>query len=54
MEPEVIINGQQLTQAQVMTLRAAVSSFSLELSQNILGNDEHGKIPEWVVYCFAA
>lgn len=42
MEPSVIINGHQLTQAQVLTLRAAVMSFSLELAQNILGEDEHG------------
>lgn len=37
MEPEIIINGHKLTNAQAMTVRVAVSSFDPEC-----GDDETG------------
>ncbi|TXT28185.1 MAG: hypothetical protein FD131_3318 [Rhodocyclaceae bacterium] len=44
-EPQIIINGVQLTEAQAMTVRVAVVSFqSNQLSNpNGLGGDEHGR-----------
>ena len=39
-EPEIIINGTTLTDAQVMTLRCACSNFGSDLLENGLGNDE--------------
>ena len=44
-EPQIVINGVQLTEAQAMTVRAAVVSFqSNQLSNpNGLGDDEHGR-----------
>lgn len=40
-EPEIIINGVKLTDAQAMTVRVAVSSFSPEC-----GDDGHGAAME--------
>lgn len=37
-EPEIIINGTKLTNAQAMAVRVAVSSFDADC-----GDDEHGK-----------
>ena len=42
-EPEIIINGTTLTDAQVMTLRCACSNFGSDLLENGLGNDESGR-----------
>ncbi len=36
-EPDIIINGVQLTAAQAMAVRVAVSSFDVDC-----GDDEHG------------
>jgi hypothetical protein len=45
MEPRITINGHDLTEAQAMTVRVVLESFSLELSQDdALGTDEHGTI----------
>jgi hypothetical protein len=43
MEPEIIINGIRLIEAQAMTVRCAVNSFIIDLQNNGLGDDEHGK-----------
>ncbi len=43
MEAKVTINGKELTQGQVMTLRVACNSFSSDLAENSLGDDDHGK-----------
>ncbi len=43
MEPKITINGKSLTEAQAMTIRVAVNSFSIDLQSNGLGDDEHGK-----------
>jgi len=37
-EPEIIINGVRLTNAQAMAVRVAISSFDADC-----GDDEHGK-----------
>lgn len=37
-EPEIIINGIRLTDAQAMAVRVAVSSFDVDC-----GDDEHGR-----------
>lgn len=42
-EAKITINGQELTEAQAMTLRAAVTGFMADLAENGLGDDEHGK-----------
>ncbi len=42
-EPAIIINGKELTKAQAMTLRVAVSNFLIEmLETGALGDDQHG------------
>lgn len=41
-EPIVIINGKALTEAQAMTVRAAIENFDSDLKQNGLGEDAHG------------
>lgn len=43
LEPIITINGVQLTEGQAMTLRVAAGGFAMELQQNGLGDDEHGK-----------
>jgi hypothetical protein len=43
-EPEIRINGIALTTAQAMSVRVAVSSFFMELSdEDALGEDDSGK-----------
>jgi len=43
-EPDIVINDQQLSAAQAMAVRVAVSSFPANLVMNGgLGDDEHGK-----------
>jgi len=42
-EPKIIINGEQLTVGQAMSLRVATSAFIAELVSDGLGDDEHGK-----------
>jgi hypothetical protein len=42
MEPVITINGIQLTKAQSMSVRVALSGFKMELKQAGLGADEHG------------
>jgi hypothetical protein len=42
-EPKITINGQQLTDGQVVTLRVAIESFATDISEKGLGNDTHGK-----------
>lgn len=37
-EPEITINGVQLTTAQAMAVRVAISSFDMDC-----GDDEHGR-----------
>ncbi len=43
-EPQIIINGQTLSNAQAMTMRVAISCFFTEHKNNptLLGSDEHG------------
>ena len=43
LESEIIVNGKILTEAQVMTVRVALNGFSVDLQDNGLGDDEHGK-----------
>ena len=43
-EPEMTIEGQRLSEGEVMTLRVALASFVLELQRkDALGADEHGR-----------
>lgn len=43
-EPDIIINGTPLTSAQAATVRVAISSLYMEMSEpNALGDDEHGQ-----------
>jgi hypothetical protein len=42
-EPTIVINGHELTKAQAMSVRVGLGSFAMDLSQNGLGNDEHGR-----------
>lgn len=42
-EPTIIINGQQLTDAQAMTVRVAIEHFAVDLAERGLGNDERAK-----------
>lgn len=42
-EPKVVINGHELTDAQAMTVRCAVANFAMVLTDEGLGDDEHGK-----------
>ena len=39
----VIINGIELSPAQITTLRVAISSFIVDLKNEGLGDDDHGK-----------
>lgn len=43
-ESKIIINGHELNQAQVMTIRIALSAFSVELHDECLGKDKMGKL----------
>lgn len=43
-EPVITINGELLHSADAMTIRVAVESFSMDLSEEgHLGTDEHGE-----------
>lgn len=42
-EPLVSINGVQLTSAQTVALRVAVSNYLTDLQDTDLGDDPHGK-----------
>jgi hypothetical protein len=41
-EPNIIINGQQQSVGQAMTVRVALGSFAMSLEEG-LGDDEHGQ-----------
>jgi hypothetical protein len=42
-EPEIVINGTRLTDAQAMSVRAAITNFHAETAHpHALGTDEHG------------
>lgn len=41
-EPQIIINGYELSNSESMTVRAAIEGFSEDLKENGLGEDEHG------------
>jgi len=43
MEPVITINGTLLTEAQAETLRVAAGTFLMDLRENGLGDDDHGK-----------
>lgn len=42
-EPKITINGVELTSAQSMTVRVAINSFLMDMINDGLGDDEHGK-----------
>ena len=43
-EPTITINGHTLTEAQAMTVRAAIQELSLSMRRHgALGKDEHGE-----------
>ena len=42
-EPKIIINEIVLNDAQSMTIRVALNNFSLDLTSDGLGEDDHGK-----------
>lgn len=42
-EPNITINGKQLTIGQAMTIRVALESFCMSLWSEGLGDDAHGK-----------
>jgi hypothetical protein len=42
-EPAITINGKPLTVAQATTLRVAIGHFASCLSENGLGDDDHGR-----------
>lgn len=42
-EPEITVDGIELTDAQSMTLRVAINSFAMDLRHDGLGDDAHGK-----------
>ena len=41
-EPNIIINGYILSEAEVMTVRVALETFSIDLSEGSMGTDSHG------------
>lgn len=44
-EPNIRINGRDLNEAQAMTVRVAIETFALDLSDpESLGNDRHGVV----------
>lgn len=43
-EPEITVNGIQLSESQCMTIRVAVTNFNTHLDdEDYLGDDSHGK-----------
>lgn len=42
-EPDIIINGVPLSMGQAMTVRVSLQSMAMDLQENGLGDDEHGK-----------
>lgn len=42
-EANIVINGEELSYAESMTLRVAISSFLSEMKHSGLGNDKTGK-----------
>ena len=43
-EPKITINGQPLTDAQAMTLRVAIGSYTIDMSEtHALGEDASGE-----------
>jgi len=42
-EAIIVINGQQLTEAQAATVRVALEGFASDLHNDGLGDDDHGK-----------
>ena len=43
-EPQITINGTALSEGQAMTVRVAIASFVLSLTDSdTLGTDEHGR-----------
>lgn len=42
-EPTITINGYTLSQAEAMTLRVSLGNFAIFLTDEGLGDDEHGK-----------
>ena len=43
LEKEIIVNGVRLTEGQSMTVRVALSSYSMDLNEHGLGDDDMGK-----------
>lgn len=43
-EPNIVINGCELTPSQAMTLRVAMESFAMDIAADGLGDDYHGKV----------
>lgn len=43
-EANITINGRLLTTGQAMTIRVAIESFAMDLSNDGLGEDAHGKM----------
>lgn len=39
----MVINGQTLSPAEAMTVRVALGSFLMDLNENGLGDDDHGR-----------
>jgi hypothetical protein len=42
-EPTITINGVLLTNAEAMTVRVAIENFAMDLRNDGLGEDEHGR-----------
>jgi len=42
-EAKITINGMKVSDAMSMTIRVALESFAMELSENGLGDDAHGE-----------
>ena len=42
-EPIITINGIVCTDAMAATIRVAINNFSIDLTNNGLGDDDHGK-----------
>lgn len=43
-EATIVVNGQELTVGESMTVRVALSLFANDISVNGLGDDAHGKV----------
>lgn len=51
-EPTITVNGVLLSEGQAMTVRVALESFAIDLTENGLGSDEHGrKMTEGYLTC---